>query len=248
MNLLINAVCDIGSVRSNNEDAVLVGDEILQDATLLRFVEITGKSDPWCAAVADGMGGANAGEVASIMVLEHFRSRLKHLEKGLDDEALKQIITTFCNEIHRAVLIEGMNDLSKRGMGTTLTALLNYGGEFWYVHAGDSRLYRLRDGILTRLSRDHSLREFSGSSEVPSNIIINSFGGGNTFFLDIDRAGRKVFAGDVYLLCSDGLTDMLSDEEIEHIMADEDFENKLLTRSKSKGGGDNISYIVVELI
>jgi protein phosphatase len=192
------------------------------------------------------MGGANAGEVASMLVLELFRNRLKSLENGLDEETLKQIITTFCSDIHRALLIEGMRDVSKRGMGTTLTALLIYGGEFWYVHAGDSRLYRLRDGILSRLSRDHSLRELSGNSDLPSNIIINSFGGGNTFYLDVGRAGNKVFLSDVYLICSDGLTDMLSDEEIEQIMVNEGFENELLMRCKTRGGRDNISYILVE--
>ena len=248
MILQIDAVCHVGCVRTNNEDALLIGSEIVRDDAQHKSVTLTGESQPWFAAIADGMGGANAGEIASMMTLEFFQKRMKSLEADLSDETLKQVLTTFCYEIHQAVLDEAARDSSKAGMGTTLTVLLCYGGTFWYLHAGDSRLYRFRDNILTQITRDHSLRELSGNSQVASNIIINSIGGGDTFYVDIGRAGKKIFEGDTYLLCSDGLTDMLSDEEITVAMGQAGFVDDLLSNAKAKGGQDNISYIFINVV
>lgn len=129
-----------------------------------------------------------------------------------------------------------------------MTGLLYYEGRLFFLHAGDSRLYRFRQGILMQISRDHSLRELSGNSEIPSNIIVNSFGGGRTFYVDFEIASRKVLGGDIFILCSDGVSDMLSDEEIEKVFAVDGFEDALLRASKNKGGNDNISYAVIEVV
>lgn len=243
----ITAISDKGCVRENNEDMVLVGRKLLRDDRLQGSIEPGEENSIYVVAVADGMGGANAGEVASQMVLEMFRERIYRLSSGLDDAALKDVISSLCQTIHQKILQEGMSDPEKWGMGTTLIGLLYYEGRLMAINAGDSRMYRYRNGILKQISRDHSLRELSGNSESPSSVIVNSFGGGNTFYVDVELAGNKVLGGDIFLLCSDGVSDMLSDEEIETVLAGERFENALLDATKDKGGEDNISYVLVEV-
>lgn len=247
MKLRITAICDMGCVRSNNEDMILVGQQLLRDVRLQGFVEPDEETPVFIVAVADGMGGANAGEVASQMVLEMFREGVYGLATSLDDEALKLAINSLCVEIHQKVLQGGLADAAKRGMGSTLVGLLYYEGRLALINAGDSRLYRYRNGTLMQISRDHSLRNLSGNSDAPSNVIVNSFGGGTAFYVDFEPAGKKILDGDIFLLCSDGVSDMLSDDEIEGILNKEGFEDALLEASKNKGGEDNISYVLVEV-
>jgi protein phosphatase len=247
MKLRITAVSDKGCVRENNEDMVLVGKKLIRDNRLQGAVE-PGEDNPiFIVAVADGMGGANAGEVASQLVLEMVREGIYGLEVGLDDEGIKAAIKSLCLETHQRVLHEGMADPAKRGMGSTLVGMFYYEGRLFLINAGDSRLYRFRNGILMQISRDHSLRELSGNSEAPSNVIVNSFGGGKAFYVDIEIASKKVLEGDIFLLCSDGVSDLLNDEEIEEELAKDGFEDSLLEASKNKGGRDNISYVLVEV-
>ncbi len=247
MKLRITAVCDKGCVRENNEDMVLVGKKLLRDNRLQGAIESNKEHPIFIVAVADGMGGANAGEVASQMVLEMIRDGIYRLSSDLDVEALKSAITSLCLEAHQKVLNQGLADPVKQGMGTTLVGLLYYEGRLILINAGDSRLYRFRNGTLMQVSRDHSLRELSGNIVVPSNVIVNSFGGGNNFYVDVEPAGKKVLDGDIFFLCSDGVSDMLNDEEIEEILGKEEFDDKLLEAAKDKGGKDNISYVVVEV-
>jgi len=247
MKLRITAVCDVGCVRQNNEDMILVGKKLLRDDRLQGAVEPDEETPVFIVAVADGMGGANAGEVASQMVLEMFREGVYGLASSLDDEALKMAINSLCLEIHQKVLQDGMADAATRGMGSTLVGLLYYEGRLALINAGDSRLYRYRNGTLMQISRDHSLRNLSGNSDAPSNVIVNSFGGGTAFYVDFEPAGKKTLVGDIFLLCSDGVSDMLSDEEIEEVLAKEGFEDALLETSKNKGGEDNITYVLVEV-
>jgi len=247
MKFRITAVSDKGCVRDSNEDMVLVGKKLIRDGRLQGAVEL-GKDNPiFIVAVADGMGGANAGEVASQMVLEMLREGLYGLETDLDDEALKTAITSLCLDTHQRVLHAGMADPAKRGMGATLVGLFYYDSRLFLINAGDSRLYRFRNDTLMQVSHDHSLRQLSGNSDTPSNVIINSFGGGKAFYVDIEIASKKVLEGDIFLLCSDGVSDMLSDEEIEEVLAKEGFEDALLEASKDKGGEDNISYVMIEV-
>lgn len=244
MELRITAVSDKGCVRENNEDMVLVGKKLIRDDHLQGAIE---PDSIFMVAVSDGMGGANAGEVASQIVLEMVRDGIYNLEPGKDDDFIKLSIGSLCKEIHQKILQEGIADTSKQGMGATLIALLHYDSRLIFMNAGDSRLYRFRDEILRQVSDDHSLRQLSKNSEVPTNIITNSFGGGKEFFIDIGPAGKRVMANDVFVLCSDGVTDMLTDDEIEEILCREGGEDTLLQACKDKGGKDNISYVIVEV-
>lgn len=253
MKLRITAVCDVGSVRSNNEDMILVGEKVFRDKQVQRAIELDERASLFAVAIADGMGGANAGEVASQIVLEDLRSGLTELPKDLDDKAFTIAIRELCAEIHQRVLHEGIADAAKCGMGSTLVALLVYEGRLLFISAGDSRLYRLRDATLMQISRDHSLRELSTggyaseASQVPSNIIVNSFGGGSSFYVDVGVAARRVQDDDVFFLCSDGVSDVLSDEELEAILGTEGREDAVLAAAIDKGSQDNISYVLVEV-
>lgn len=247
MRLKIFAISDKGCVRENNEDMLLVGEKIFRNDSLHSSIQENNKNSIFVVAVADGMGGANAGDVASHMVLEQFRDKIHELSAGLDEAGLKEEISSLCSAIHNNILQEGISDPAKWGMGTTLIVLLYYEGNLIAINAGDSRIYRYRNGILKQISHDHSLRELSGNSDVPGNIIVNSFGGKDSFFVDVELAGKKFFDGDIFLLCSDGVSDMLSDEEIEDVFVNEIFGNALLDAAKRKGGEDNISYALVEV-
>lgn len=247
MKIRITAICDVGCVRTNNEDMVLVGKKTIRDDKFQGAIELNEQRPIFLVAVADGMGGANAGEVASQMVLEGIQEKINQLPSGLDTEELRTALRTACQEIHESIVSAGLQDPLKSGMGSTLVALLWYEGTLFSVHAGDSRLYRFRNDTLMQITEDHSMQKLVGNNEIPSNIIYNSFGGGSSFFITVDPAGKKALDGDTFLLCSDGLTDMLSDEEIEAGLSHEGFEDTLLEQAKAKGGKDNISYILVEI-
>lgn len=253
MKLRITAVCDVGSVRGNNEDMILVREKVFRNERVQDAIELDERASLFAVAIADGMGGANAGEVASQIVLEELRSGLAAILTNLDDKAFNAAINSLCVEIHQRVLHEGIADAAKCGMGSTLVALLVYQGRLLFISAGDSRLYRLRDATLMQISRDHSFRELStgsyasGASQVPSNIIVNSFGGGSRFYVDVGVAARKVQDDDLFFLCSDGVSDVLSDEELEAILSAEGREDAVLAAAIDKGSQDNISYVLVEV-
>lgn len=247
MKFRITAVCDVGCVRTNNEDMILVGKKIIRDDRLQGAIELNEQHPIFLIAVADGIGGANAGEVASQMVLESLLEKMHQLPFGLNIESLRSAVQMTCQEIHQSIVSAGVQDSSKSGMGSTLVALLWYEGTLYSVHAGDSRMYRFRNETLMQITEDHSMQKLIGNNEMPSNVIYNSFGGGSSFFVTVELAGKKALDGDMFLLCSDGVTDMLSDEEIEAILSHEGFEEALLEQAKAKGGRDNASYVLVEV-
>ena len=115
------------------------------------------------------------------------------------------------------------------------------------INIGDSRLYRFREGILSQLSRDHSLSEMTNNPDAPKNIIVNSFGAGQKIFFDFEDISTRILDSDILLLCSDGLTGELTDEEIEPILCQPDSIDILINQAKDHGGKDNISIIICEI-
>jgi len=224
---------------------VLIGEDIFRDDKRELSFELDEQNKTLFVAVADGMGGHNAGEVASEIVLRKIGERIKTLEEGLTEKELREKISQWVKEIHYYIIEEGNKEIGKKGMGSTLIGALFYGEAAYYINVGDSRLYRFRRGNLLKISRDHSLREMTGNENIASNLIINSFGGGENIFVDFLPIGGKLLTEDILILCSDGLSDMLSDNDIESLLDKGNGIDKLLFEAKNKGGNDNISIVLI---
>lgn len=248
MRLTISAVSDVGCVREQNEDMVAVGDAVFRDASMRIVADLNAQDGAFLVAVSDGMGGSNAGEVASEMALRMLVKDIHLLGPGLDDAELNKRLAACINKIHASILNAGEQAVDKRGMGTTLVGAIFYGGKSYFINIGDSRVYRFRNGNLKQISRDHSLRSVTGNADAPANIIVNSLGAGKKVFVDFAPVGAQIINGDSLLLCSDGLSGELKDEEIESILSKEEMPvDMLLQRAKAKGGKDNISIILVSV-
>jgi len=247
MKLEIHSISDKGK-RTNNEDMVLVGTDIFRDDLRNYEINITENQKPYLIAVADGMGGHNAGEYASELVLQNIFASIGNLPGHLNTDELKNHLEQNIKKIHSILLTEGENDLSKKGMGSTFCAIIFYFDNIYSINIGDSRLYRYRDGILVQLTRDHSLREFTGDKNIPKNIIVNSFGGGEKIFFDFECITKKVLPDDILLLCTDGLTDGLNDMLLEQIIEKNNKVPSLIQYSIENGSVDNISCIYIKIL
>jgi PPM family protein phosphatase len=230
-------VTHAGKVRQNNEDALLVGEG--EDETL--FV------------VADGIGGFEAGEVASSLAVDV----LKDLQP---DEPFKAAI----GEANRRIVAAGRGDEKLSGMGTTVVAI-RFGGKQGepvaeVAHVGDSRAYLMRGGDMNPITEDHSLvAELVRSGDLTrdqaaehpqKNLITRALGADEE--VDVDTATLPIEAGDRILLCSDGLSDMVSEAGISEILADspddpERAARVLLSAALDAGGNDNITVVVVDV-
>ena len=224
---------DVGRQRSVNEDSLVLA--------------------PPFFAVADGMGGAKAGEVASAMAAETFEGEA---DSGEPAEAQ---LTRILREANRRIYELAVSDDSHRGMGTTVTAAKVTGDEISLGHVGDSRAYRLRDGDLEQLTRDHSLvAELERSGQITPeaaehhpqrSIITRALGPEPDVQVDTyTLAGRD---GDLFLICSDGLTSMISDDELGSILRSsdslEEAAESLVRAANQSGGKDNITVVMFRL-
>ncbi len=204
-------------------------------------------------AVADGMGGAQAGEVASKIAVETFEE-----ERDAEAPPEKQL-EGIARKANKRIYELAQQDESRRGMGTTLTSVFVRGQEVSIGHVGDSRAYRLRDGELERLTRDHSLvAELERTGQIsaetaehhPQRSIITRALGPEPD-VQVDTHTHAARAGDVYLLCSDGLTSMLSEEEVGAILRREgsldETAEELIRAANQSGGKDNITVVLFRL-
>jgi PPM family protein phosphatase len=200
-------------------------------------------------AVADGMGGAQAGEVASRIAADAFDDRT-------DDGTPEQQLARVATEANRRIFELAQEDSSRSGMGTTLTGLLVDGDEVAVVHVGDSRAYLFRDGELRQLTRDHSLVEElrrqgrltpEEAEEHPQrSIITRALGPEREVELDVHT--HRARNGDVYLVCSDGLTSMVREDRVREILASSDSlqtaVDALVAEANEMGGRDNITVVL----
>ncbi len=246
--LLIQAVSDVGLKRTNNEDLVLVNKNFVRDNELKTEITIENEIEPVLIAVADGMGGHNAGELASELLLQKLSGIVHQNALPLSFDELKNFFNREVTLIHQSLIYEGINDSSKIGMGSTLIALLFLNGNVYYINAGDSRLYRFRSGMLKQLSRDHSLAEATGQDRNSSHILLNSVGGGENVFIDFVDISDIVIKEDAFLLCSDGLSDLVTDESIEVLLNDTFSVEELVLAAKNAGGKDNISIVLMKYL
>src|SRR3954454_1348642 len=200
-------------------------------------------------AVADGMGGAQAGEVASRLAAESFDTVQRGTESP--EAYLRAIAKTANARIHRV----SQSDKSRSGMGTTLTAALVEGDEVGFAHVGDSRGYLFRDGELKLLTSDHSLVEElrrqgrltdEQAEDHPQRSIITRALGPERD-VEVDTMTYRARPGDVYLLCSDGLTTMVKEDRIAEILTEartlDDAASTLIADANEAGGRDNITVV-----
>ncbi|MFD7289776.1 Stp1/IreP family PP2C-type Ser/Thr phosphatase [Streptomyces sp. NPDC059863] len=218
--------------------------------------EDSGYAGPRLLAIADGMGGQAAGEVASSEVI----STLVQLD---DDVPGSDILTSLGTAVQRAndqlrVMVE--EDPQLEGMGTTLTALLWTGQRLGLVHVGDSRAYLLRDGVLTQITQDHTwvqrlvdegrITEEEATTHPQRSLLMRALGSGD--HVEPDLSIREVRAGDRYLICSDGLSGVVSHQTMEETLASyqgpQETIQALIQLALRGGGPDNITCIVADVL
>ena len=245
--IVITAASRVGCVRNNNEDMVFAYDKFVRsEAYQTEFM--TENVDRFVIALADGMGGHLAGEVASADTLENLRFFVSDMPKGLSVSEVNKTMEVWLESIHKIITSKGHADPSMEGMGTTLVAVIYYEGKYFWINCGDSRLYRLRDGKLAQLTTDHSLNTLRGEKR-HSNIITNCIGAGcKHTYMDMVEFTDDFRYGDVYMVCSDGLSDMVSDDVIEQMMINGVSANRLCEAAIEKGGFDNVSVCVFSVM
>lgn len=241
---------DAGTVRPHNEDAVMV------DARL------------GLAVLADGMGGYSAGEVASGMATALLAERLDKAfaEHGPDEHLpgaggrARAVLRSEIGAVNAAIYQAAQSQPQCAGMGTTLVAALFHDNGVTVAHVGDSRLYRWRAGELLQLTRDHSLLQEQIDSGIISaeqarnsrnkNLVTRALGVDPT--VEADLADHGALPGDVYLLCSDGLSDMVGHDDIALCLSSlaanpESCAARLVKMANDNGGRDNVSVVLVRV-
>jgi len=231
---------DTGLVRINNEDTFVI------------------EPDAGFCLVADGMGGGAAGELASRIFAE------SALEVFLDNEDLseQEVVETVKKAFQMAnekILDYASQNTFHESMGCTAELIVFTGGGFVLGHMGDSRTYRVRNGLLKQLTKDHSLvqDQIDQGALTPEearnhslrHVILRAVGAEENLALDLIRG--KIYPDDLFLLCSDGLTDMVDDGLIGNVLKSAGSLNqkaeKLIELAKSAGGNDNITVVISEI-
>lgn len=247
MKFSVSAASHIGCVRRNNEDMILVQEKFVRNGKFWTMAD-TCEMDRYLIALADGMGGHNSGEVASSDVLHNLQFYYSDLPSGLKVGDFTEAIYVWLESINSFIDAKGHTDPKYLDMGTTLVALAFYNGSFYWMNCGDSRMYRLRDDSFEQLTIDHSLNTLMGSSEHTS-IITNCIGAGcTTSYIDMMQLTENdIQSGDIFLLCSDGLTDMLPNQEIARLLNDGADAMALGDAAVEAGGLDNVSCCVITI-
>ncbi len=231
--LSVHALTDVGKVRKINQDALVVDEELL------------------LFGVADGMGGHNGGETASAGARDGMISALKGKEASLD--ALRAAV----EQVNADLFRQQAEDEKLTGMGTTLSVIWMSEHFVYLGHVGDSRVYRFREGKLEQMTDDHSLvgelmragylTPEQAENHPNKNVILRAVG--TESGIDVDMAVEERRAGDLWLVCSDGLHGMVSDSKIEAILGintPEAAVKLLMDAALAAGGRDNISVVLVQ--
>lgn len=228
-----------GMVRENNEDRFFMDKE--------KHIYM----------VADGMGGHNAGEVASQMAVDIAGQYIN--DSMTPDADLTQVICDAITAANRDIYQKSIHSKKLSGMGTTLDVCAFYEDKIITFHVGDSRIYRLRGDELSLMTTDHSFVEMlvqkgeltreEAENHPNRNMITRAVGTESTVLIDVSEQDAK--PGDLYLMCSDGLTNMLNQSELEQILkldvSLEDRANRLVELANEKGGTDNITVLMIEV-
>ena len=234
---------DTGRVRTNNEDTVA-----LDESCAL-------------AVLADGMGGYAAGEVASGLACEFIKAELgrwlSEAAANASDGDVRRAMDICVDNANRAIFSAANSNPTFGGMGTTLVVAVFRSGRLLMGHIGDSRGYRFRAGALQQVTKDHSLlqEQIDAGMLTPEqaqfaankNLVTRALGVEDMALLETHQ--HEIQSGDIYLMCSDGLSDMLRDPQIAHVMAQHDslpeMGAALVAAANEAGGRDNIAVVLV---
>ena len=227
---------EVGLHRNGNEDSALINGVLI--------------------AVADGMGGHAAGEVASKVAITTLAQILPLLNNDeMDPESLEDFLLGSLLEIDHEIANTADADDRLSGMGTTLTSIALYRQKAYVLHAGDSRAYRLRGKEFIQITKDHSvvqelidsgsITEAEAATHPQRSVLTNVLmGQGNITPLLIQY---DLKAGDKFLICSDGLNNVVSNSEIHKILNEEDALNKLISLTYERGAPDNVTIVIAEV-
>jgi len=246
MKLTIDASSRVGQVRDNNEDMILVGDTLVRDEQYHTETTLNA-GDMYCVAVADGMGGHNGGEVASQMVMDDLRRTFSRPWKYMAPNRFNEAACVWLNSVNEEMERRGDKEWNLRLMGTTLVGFVYNHGDCYWMNCGDSRIYLYRDGTLEQLSTDHSYDNMMGR---PKQIgaLVNCIGGGcTTSYLDLVQITSTLRSGDVLMMCTDGLTDLVEDDDLEAALASNPTADDICQLADDLGGRDNISVCIVKI-
>ena len=246
LKISIHGISDVGMSREHNEDS------------------ISWDNDLSLVMLADGMGGHNAGEVASEMAVTSIRDALldvltpEMIATGVIKcpDAVRESVVYANEEIYE----QAQTRVECAGMGTTVVLSLFHENQITYANVGDSRIYRYRNGELMQITQDHSLvqemvdngylSEDEAMISTSRNLITRALGISPE--VEVDVTTEELDEDDIYLLCSDGLTDMVSDEEVQQMITEcaPDMDHclkQLVSKANEAGGSDNISVILITL-
>ncbi|MBR6729275.1 MAG: Stp1/IreP family PP2C-type Ser/Thr phosphatase [Clostridia bacterium] len=237
---------DLGKSRPVNEDGYYIS-------------EYSAELDAIYAIVADGMGGHQAGEVASGLALRQMSEVINQgFSGGMDEPSIKSLLATAMRRANESIYKMSLSKEGLAGMGTTATLCLVAGETGIVVHVGDSRAYMLRGGILHQITTDHSLvQELLKSGQITQeeaehhpqkNVITRALG--TEAGVDIDIYEFSVLPGDCILLCTDGLSNLVREQEMQELMEREkdidSLAKQLVAAANSKGGYDNITAVILK--
>ncbi|HHV27183.1 Stp1/IreP family PP2C-type Ser/Thr phosphatase [Anaerosalibacter bizertensis] len=244
--MFIGVSTDKGKVRKNNQDSYFVS----EDTELPLFI------------VADGMGGHKAGEVASNMAVEivkdFFIEKKEELKKNKVD--ILKFIRSAVEKANTIIYKKSIENDEFHGMGTTITMAYIFENKLYIGHVGDSRAYLLRNNKFIQITEDHSLvaemvkkgsiSEEEAECHPQRNIITRAIGTDEEVITDI--IVEDIYKDDILLLCTDGLTNMMNDDEIKEILINKiDLQkncNSLVKKANRLGGIDNVTVIVIKLV
>lgn len=238
--LMLCGISDIGCVRETNEDNIYFN----SIETIRSF-----KDEDILLIVADGMGGRKGGEVASKMAVDCLLTARSHFGSDVG----KSLVKAF-REANRQVYRAARRNRALNGMGTTCTALVIRKNLAYCAHVGDSRIYLLRGDAIYRMTEDHTIltekkkkktnQTMEGDQLEEASVLTRAVGIGNSLQVDTWPHGFPVKPKDRFLLCTDGLTDLVYDEEIKDTMMAfplDEVCRRLVQMAKQRGGFDNIS-------
>ncbi len=244
-------LCNTGKVRKNNEDNFFFDGRCLEeDNNGLKHPVTMTKTlrRELCLAVFDGMGGENFGESASFAAADCMQHTTRKLKDYFIPE--RKFLNGMCMRINEAVVAK-QQELCTERMGSTMVALYFSHGYVYVCNLGDSRAYRLRSGEFLQLSVDH-LEKREGQTKKKAPLTQHLGISPENFLIEPYIAKGELKHGDQYLLCSDGLTDMLSNFEIDEILnccaSTEECAQHLVDAALEKGGKDNVTVIVCKIL